>query len=658
MTFFYDLNKRLSQLADKQDAKQLTESAAIAEKADYSAKKAAAGKDIGKPGKAFAKIAKSAGKEYGSKSAGERVAGAVLNKLRAKESVEEGVIPFDADSNEPSPPFRWGQSHLRPALSKHKETKLIRDLRAQGLSDKQIVRKMEQIKRGTTKTVAKEGDMEEGNAFAKAVIDAKRDGVQPGEKIRVGGKEYPVKEEGGAPMTPKQKSFAKLAPPADKITFADKIAGAKKEVDEMLGDVAAEAIKNAIGKKKEPRSKGTAFDPEVLKTMTATDKHPRYDVKDTGYSKRYTRKVQDEPQDDAEVSTEPKKKGRPKGPEKGPERVTKGSYKFKSGRPAKTKEDLDTDGVMMTRPSNMSSEGVDSEYDQEGESAKCDIKTIVRHAQALHKILGDNDNLPEWVQSKLAKIEGMMTSVDDYMQNQNDETEEQPIAEKAKSKKQQKFMGMVHAAQKGEKPASKEVAKVAKEMPKKAAKEFAATKHKDLPEKVKAKKEESVEETSDAPAEKKAKGGYNFGGSVYESLNKQFTHALNEGMNISVNMNSGEDGQARKSITVSADGAEADQLAELLKMAGMQGQQQEACGTCGSTPCGCESIDENSPDWPTNTETSNNALQYSGGLNRPKSTGQTTTPVIASQLRRQVSMEEGVTLERTLFNTWKNYKAQ
>jgi hypothetical protein len=51
-------------------------------KADYSAKKAAAGKDIGKPGKNFSKIAKSAAKKYGSKAAGERVAGSILNKLR------------------------------------------------------------------------------------------------------------------------------------------------------------------------------------------------------------------------------------------------------------------------------------------------------------------------------------------------------------------------------------------------------------------------------------------------------------------------------------------------------------------------------------------------------------------------------------------------
>ena len=36
---------------------------------------------------------------------------------------------------------------------------------------------------------------DEGNAFSGAVAKAKQDGVQPGEKINVGGKEYPVKEE-------------------------------------------------------------------------------------------------------------------------------------------------------------------------------------------------------------------------------------------------------------------------------------------------------------------------------------------------------------------------------------------------------------------------------------------------------------------------------
>ena len=51
----------------------------------------------------------------------------------------------------------------------------------------------------------------------------------------------------------------------------------------------------------------------------------------------------------------------------------------------------------------------------------------------------------------------------------------------AKSKAQQRFMGMVHAVHKGEKPASKEIAKVAKGMKKKDADDFASTKHKGLP---------------------------------------------------------------------------------------------------------------------------------------------------------------------------------
>jgi len=42
------------------------------------------GEDVGKPGKEFAKIAKSAAKQYGSKEAGQKVAGAILKKVVAK----------------------------------------------------------------------------------------------------------------------------------------------------------------------------------------------------------------------------------------------------------------------------------------------------------------------------------------------------------------------------------------------------------------------------------------------------------------------------------------------------------------------------------------------------------------------------------------------
>ena len=52
----------------------------------------------------------------------------------------------------------------------------------------------------------------------------------------------------------------------------------------------------------------------------------------------------------------------------------------------------------------------------------------------------------------------------------------------AKSKAQQKFMGMVHAAQTGDKAASPEVAAAAKSMSKQSAKDFASTSQKGLPE--------------------------------------------------------------------------------------------------------------------------------------------------------------------------------
>jgi hypothetical protein len=60
------------------------------------------------------------------------------------------------------------------------------------------------------------------------------------------------------------------------------------------------------------------------------------------------------------------------------------------------------------------------EYDREGDMAKDNIHTIVRNAQELESILGDNDNLPEWVQDKLANIKGMMTAVSEYMQTQQE----------------------------------------------------------------------------------------------------------------------------------------------------------------------------------------------------------------------------------------------
>jgi len=65
------------------------------------------------------------------------------------------------------------------------------------------------------------------------------------------------------------------------------------------------------------------------------------------------------------------------------------------------------------------------------------------------------------------------------------ELEGEVISEKAVSKAQQRFMGMVYDAKKGETPASPEVAAAAKSISGSEAKKFAKTTHKGLPEKVK-----------------------------------------------------------------------------------------------------------------------------------------------------------------------------
>ena len=64
--------------------------------ATYSAKAARAGKDIGKPGKMFSKIAAKAGEKYGSKERGEKVAGAILKNIRAKHVKEENLQELSA----------------------------------------------------------------------------------------------------------------------------------------------------------------------------------------------------------------------------------------------------------------------------------------------------------------------------------------------------------------------------------------------------------------------------------------------------------------------------------------------------------------------------------------------------------------------------------
>jgi hypothetical protein len=598
MTFFYDLNKKLASIADKPETKQLNE------------------RDEGKPGKNFAKIAKDAGERYGSKAAGERVAGAVRNKLKAQGKLEE------ADMDE---------SAFQAAIGKKKYgdegMKALQKAGRDGASDKtmsNIRNKYDKYDEGIGDVARKVGGMAKkvGGAVLNKLGHGSDEDMRKDLQRKMGipkdqqhgkpsmakyNEEYgPMEGEGGKPMTPKQKSFAKLAPPADKITFADKIAGAKKEVDEVLGDVAANAMKKAVSghgtNKKKPADEGwddMLKDVEKRRSgMKTGDKIQGHkgEIEKTATGIRHTRKYdpktgETDTGDDAPATGEKRGRGRPKkagGPSQ--ERVTAKSRKAdRTTWQKKVKED-------------------DNQSDD------------VKQAMAVLKKAG----------YKISKAADGAEELD----------------EKAVSKAQQRFMGMVHATQKGEKAPSKEVGKVAKTMKKKDAEDFASTKHKGLPEKKKpeGKKREKTEEQG-GTGTPTASSGFGFGKGIYDSINRDLEAMIAESMSVNMS-NSTEGGQ---SLTITASDEDAVKLASLLKNAGLGGEHgevghEEPCPTCGSADCGCgdidEALDENSPDWPTDEVESDDALQYSGGLNGPKSTGQTTVPVIASQEERQHTYED------------------
>jgi hypothetical protein len=519
MTFFYDLNKKLADITQQKSIINEDRTVAVEseiDEASYSAKAARAGKDIGKPGRNFEKIARSAAERYGSKEKGEKVAGAVLAKLRAKEDVNED-------------------------------------------------------------------DMEEGNEFSGELANARATGKK---EFEVDGKTYPVRE--------------------------------------------AQVRKGKKG--------------DIETTATGLKHTQRYDVN--------TGEVQDD-----EEATGP---GRPTGPKhtydapfgkikvpdwKGPRSVHKisdvepGKEPVKRGRPKKVKEELDDE---MIHPADR------GEYDREGDMAQQQLKTAEDAANELRSILDSEENLPEWVQSKITKAVDYLDTARDYMASK----ENSPLKEKAVSGAQQQAAAIaLKAKREGHRPKKGTASSEMMDMSTAELEKFAKTKRKGLPKHVEKKVDETTTSGSVAvgDGENKSKGkakGVSFGKGIYDSWNRELENIISESLSITVTQNRSETGEIEKSINISATDDDAERIADLLNLAGMHGDDHShdddhTCPVCGQEPCGCaEMVDENKPDWPTNTEYNDDALQYSGGLNRPKSTGQTTVPVIASQLDRQMSEDD------------------
>jgi hypothetical protein len=153
-----------------------------------------------------------------------------------------------------------------------------------------------------------------------------------------------------------------------------------------------------------------------------------------------------------------------------------------------------------------------TDRDHEVQMARAELYKIADYAIQLHSLLknvSEEEGLEAWQQSKITKAADYIGSVFHALEydkkvepalsnppmpttsipmqlgmSESEVNNYKSLLEKAKSKAQQKFMGMVYAAKKGEKPASKAVAKAAKGMSKSDAKDYAATKHKGKPEHV------------------------------------------------------------------------------------------------------------------------------------------------------------------------------
>ena len=65
-----------------------------------------------------------------------------------------------------------------------------------------------------------------------------------------------------------------------------------------------------------------------------------------------------------------------------------------------------------------------NEYDKEGEMMKNQLRQICSANEKLMKMVGDDDNLPEWVQNKVTKATDYIRSVRDYLEAENGDEEE------------------------------------------------------------------------------------------------------------------------------------------------------------------------------------------------------------------------------------------
>jgi hypothetical protein len=88
------------------------------------------------------------------------------------------------------------------------------------------------------------------------------------------------------------------------------------------------------------------------------------------------------------------------------------------------------------------------EYDYEGQMARTQLQTICRNSTDLIAMLNDEDNMPEWVQSKITLAQDYISTVRDYLQSK-EELGEETLDEKSDQARRNKTMKNMMDASRG-----------------------------------------------------------------------------------------------------------------------------------------------------------------------------------------------------------------
>ena len=84
------------------------------------------------------------------------------------------------------------------------------------------------------------------------------------------------------------------------------------------------------------------------------------------------------------------------------------------------------------------------EYDYEGDMAKTQLKTIIRNAQKIHDMIEDDENMPEWVQSKITLAKDYIVVAANYLESEMSEQANQGATKEKETKFHTKLDKLVH----------------------------------------------------------------------------------------------------------------------------------------------------------------------------------------------------------------------